>query len=124
MSLDDDKEKKIGFNYAWQGLKHVFKLELNFRIHLLIGLLVMIAGIILKLTLNEWLAVILVIGLVLVSEMFNTVVETLLDYLNPAIHPTAKIIKDISAGAVLVSALIAVIIGFIIFIPKLFDMFS
>lgn len=124
MSLNDDKDKKIGFNHAWHGLKLVFKLELNFRIHFLIGLLVIIAGFILKISLNEWLAVILTIGLVLVSEMFNTVVETLLDYLNPAIHPTAKMIKDISAGAVLVSALIAVIIGLIVFIPKLFDIFS
>lgn len=120
----DDKHHRIGFNYALEGLKSVFKLEFNFRVQCLIALVVIGTGIIMKLTSVEWLTIILVIGFVLIAEMFNTVIENLLDFLSPQIHPTVKMIKDVSAGAVLISAVIAVIIGLIIFVPKFLHIFS
>lgn len=98
-------------------------MERNFRIHTFIGLLVVLTGILFRLSTFEWLSIILVIGLVLVAEIFNSAIEKLLDYLNPAIHPSAKIIKDLSAGAVLASALVAIVVGLIIFFPRLIDFF-
>lgn len=118
-----DKKKGIGFNHAWNGIKIAFKLERNFKIQIVIGLLVILAGTFFKLTTYEWINIILVIGFVLVAEMFNSAIEKLLDYLNPAIHPSAKVIKDLSAGAVLTSAFVAVVIGLTIFIPKLIYIF-
>ena len=117
-----DKKKSIGFKHAWDGILVVLKSERNFRIHLLIGSIVLLLGCALNLSLGKWFAIILVIGLVLVAEMFNTAIERMLDYLNPSIHPSAKMIKDIAAGTVLISAMAAVIIGMIIFIPELYQM--
>lgn len=113
-----DKKGYIGFSYAWNGLKLMVK-ERNFRIHLIATLLVTLAGVFLKLKVEEWAIIILVIGVVLISETFNSVVEKLIDYVKPEIHPTAKQIKDMSAGAVLLAAAIALIIGIIIFLPKI-----
>ena len=116
------KKKSIGFKHAWDGILVVLKSERNFRIHLLIGTIVLLLGYVLNLPSGKWLAIILVIGLVLVAEMLNSAIERMLDYLNPSIHPSAKIIKDIAAGAVLISAIAAVIIGVIIFIPEFYQM--
>lgn len=115
-----DKKKGIGLKHAWNGMKIAFKSEQNFRLHVLIGFIVIIAGFLFHLSIYEWVIILLVIGNVLVAEIFNSSIEKLLDYLNPAIHPSAKIIKDLSAGAVLITAVIAIIIGIIIFAPKLF----
>src|SRR5699024_499821 len=116
------KKKSIGFKHARDGILVVFKSERNFRIHLLIGTIVLLLGYVLNLPLGKWLAIILVIGLVLVAERLTSAIERMLDYLNPSIHPSAKIIKDIAAGAVLISAIAAVIIGVIIFIPEFYQM--
>jgi len=70
----------------------------------------------------EWAAIILVIGFVLMAELFNSVIEKLIDYLKPEIHPAAKVIKDAAAGGVLIAAITAVIIGALIFIPKLIQL--
>lgn len=116
----DLKGKKgfIGFSYAWNGLKIIIK-ERNFQIHLIATLLVIGAGLSLKLNVTEWAIVILVIGMVLISEMFNSVIEQTIDHVKPEVHPTAKLIKDMSAGAVLVASIIAIIIGVLIFLPKI-----
>lgn len=113
---------KIGFKHAINGLISVFKSEWNFRFHLFAGLVVIVLSFLLKLTLMEWALVILVIGMVLISELVNTVIEKLIDYLKPDIHPTAKYIKDAAAGAVLVSAICAAVLGSIIFLPKLYEL--
>lgn len=117
------KKKSIGFSFAWDGLKEVIKTEKNFRIHLVVGFLVIGISIILKISLGEWSQIIFVIGLVLITEMINSALEKIIDYLKPEIHPAAKAIKDIGAGAVLVSVLVAIITGLIIFSPRLISIF-
>lgn len=69
----------------------------------------------------EWLWVIMASGVVLMAELMNTAMEVLVDLVSPDLHPKAKIIKDVAAAAVLVTALTAVVIGLLIFIPKIFD---
>jgi diacylglycerol kinase len=115
-----DKKNSIGFSFAWNGLREAAKLERNFRIHLIFAVCVIIAGILFQLTRLEWAIIILVIGFVLVMELMNSVIEKIIDYVKPEIHPTAKLIKDFAAGAVLVAAITAVLIGMIIFIPKMY----
>ncbi|HEY4602670.1 MAG TPA: diacylglycerol kinase family protein [Cerasibacillus sp.] len=112
-----DKKPYIGIRYAWAGIYYVIKAERNFRIHLLVACLVIITGIILQISRSDWLGVILVIGLVLVTETVNSAIERIIDYVKPDIHPAAKIIKDLAAGAVLIAAIISVAVGLIVFIP-------
>lgn len=119
MDLDlKDKKGYIGFSHAWNGLKIIMK-ERNFRIHLIATVCVILAGLYFTLNVLEWAVIILVIGIVLISETFNSVIEQMIDYMKPEIHPTAKLIKDMSAGGVLLAAIIASIIGAIIFLPKI-----
>lgn len=95
------------------------KTERNFKIHVVIAIVVIISGIYLQITRVEWSIIVLVIGFVLAAEMLNSTIEKLIDYLKPDIHPVAKIIKDMAAGGVLLAAITAVIIGLIVFIPKI-----
>ncbi|MEC5422222.1 diacylglycerol kinase family protein [Virgibacillus sp. C22-A2] len=116
-------KRSIGFTHAWNGIKEVARTERNFRIHLLATLLVFAAGIVFKLTVTEWLIIVLAVGLVLVAEITNTAIEKMMDYLKPGLHPSAKVIKDIAAGAVLVAAVTSLILGILIFLPKLYSIF-
>ncbi|WP_138415732.1 diacylglycerol kinase family protein [Aquibacillus sediminis] len=121
MPLDSrgNRKRLVGFSCAINGLKNVFRHEINFRIHLLVAVLVISLGAIFRITQLEWIAICLTIGSVLAFEMMNTAVERAMDYLSPEIHPSVGLVKDISAGAVFITAINAVIVGGIIFIPKL-----
>lgn len=114
-------EKKIvnSFKYAIQGIVSAFKSERNMKIHVLIMILVIIAGILLKINTFEWIICIILFGLVIGAEMFNTAIETVVDIAMPERNEKAKIAKDVSAGAVLVVAIASAIIGIIIFLPKI-----
>nr|WP_223280549.1 diacylglycerol kinase [Virgibacillus halodenitrificans] len=116
-------KRSVGFTFAWNGLKEVTRTERNFRIHLFITALVLTIGFLVELNWLEWCIVIFAIGFVLVTEVTNSAIEKMIDYLNPAIHPSAKIIKDMAAGAVLIAAIIAALIGLIIFLPKIYTLF-
>lgn len=116
-------KKRIGFKYAFLGIKYVFSQERNFRIHLLAFVGIIIVGFIAKVSLLEWALLFTVSGIVLVAEMMNSAIELMVDYMKPDIHPTAKAIKDIAAGAVLIAAMTAIIVGCIIFIPKIVGYF-
>ncbi|WP_461177592.1 diacylglycerol kinase family protein [Virgibacillus ainsalahensis] len=118
-----DKKKSIGFLFAWNGILEIFREERNFRIHFSAALMVVIAGFIFELTKVEWAVIILVIGMVLIAEITNSVIERMIDYLKPEMHASAKSIKDIAAGAVLTAVIIAMIIGLIIFLPRLYSFF-
>lgn len=107
------------FGYAFTGMKELIKSEQNARIHLFISICVIIAGFLFRLEAWEWCIVSLCIGLVFAAEAFNTVVEKLVDHLFPHKHETARLAKDIAAGAVLFCALMAVVCGIVIFLPKL-----
>lgn len=106
------------FGYALAGIGHTTKTQLNFKIHLLAIVLVAVFGYLFKLSLNEWLWIVLAIGLVLVTELLNTALELLVDLVSPGFNELAGKVKDVAAGAVLVAACIAVVIGGLIFIPK------
>ncbi|WP_430785196.1 diacylglycerol kinase family protein [Virgibacillus flavescens] len=121
-SEDKRKKKSIGFSFAMAGLIEVIKNERNFRLHLIAAVLACILGILVELSSIEWMIILLVIGIVLVAETTNSAIERLIDYLRPEMHPSAKIIKDIAAGAVLLSACLAFIIGCIVFIPKVYQL--
>lgn len=92
---------------------------MNFRIHLLAITLVGLAGWYFKLSSREWLWIILAVGLVLVTELLNTAIELLVDLVSPAFNTQAGKVKDVAAGAVLIAAFISVLIGIIIFMPKI-----
>ncbi|AUJ26236.1 Undecaprenol kinase [Virgibacillus dokdonensis] len=113
-----DKKRLVGFSFAWQGIQFVVKNERNFRVHLCAAIVVILAGIILNINITEWSIILHLIGNVFITEMLNTVAERIIDYVKPDVHPAAKQIKDVAAGAVLIAATIAVIIGCFIFIPK------
>jgi len=108
-----------GFKYALQGIISAFKSERNMKIHVLIMLLVIIAGIILKISTIEWIICIILFALVIGAEMFNTAIEAVVDIIMPEKNDKAKFIKDVSAGAVLIFAISAAIIGMILFVPKI-----
>lgn len=107
------------FRYAWKGIKVVFLSEKNMKIHLFVTFWVVVFGFIFQISAFEWIAVILCIGLVLSAEMFNTALETLVDKISPEQDPLAGKTKDTAAGAVLITAFISVIVGLIVFLPKL-----
>lgn len=115
------KSKKIvnSFKYAIQGIFESFRTEKNMKIHILIMLLVIIIGVILKISSLEWIICVFCFAIVIGAEMFNTAIEKTVDIAMPQKNPQAKIAKDISAGAVLIFAIGSVIIGLIVFVPKI-----
>ena len=111
------------FECSARGVARVALTQRSFRIQLLIFALVIIAGFIFHISNNEWLFVILVSGMVLSLEMINTALEYIIDLVTEEYKVHVKHIKDITAGAVLVSSLIAFVGGLIIFIPHLLALF-
>lgn len=109
----------LSFRYAYEGLIAALKAEPNLKFHFLAGFLVVILGFLLKISKQEWITIIILIGLVITVELTNTAIETVVDVFTQQQHPAAKIAKDISAGAVLVAALTAAISGILIFAPYL-----
>lgn len=107
------------FGYALKGIRFTFKEEQNFRMHILLGAIVLVVAIILKVSKAEFALLIICIGFVLVAELLNTSVEKLCDFTAPQFDEKIKIIKDISAGAVLIASFVSAIIGTIIFLPKI-----
>ncbi len=103
--------------YARNGLKLIFKNERNFRVELVITALVILAGVFFKISHFEWIALSLIISMVLISETINSAIEALCDTVSQDFKINVKYAKDVSAGAVLVSALVSVITGLIIFLP-------
>lgn len=106
------------FYFAFQGLKLFFKTQHNAWIHAVSALIVIVLGFLLKINSAEWCWLIVAISMVFITEMLNTAIEFLCDFVSPEIHPQIKKIKDVSAAAVLIAALAAVAIGMIIFLPK------
>jgi len=111
------------FVYAFKGIFAAFKTQRNFRIHIPVLLCVIAAGFLLKLNPAEWTLVLLAAGLVLSLELVNTAIESLVDLVSPGYDKKAGRIKDIAAGAVLIAAVVSVIIGLIIFLPKITALF-
>lgn len=115
------KESMVNsFYYAFSGIKLGFKQERNMQVHFFIMTFVIIFGILLKISLTEWMICLILFGLVISLEYVNTAIESTVDVATTKYHPKAKIAKDTSAAAVLIGAIISVIVGLMIFIPKIF----
>jgi diacylglycerol kinase len=108
------------FENAFRGLQVFWNTTRNLYIHLLVAFLVIDLGFYFRISGIEWIALIFAIGLVIISEAFNTAIEIDIDLTSPEYHPYARDTKDVAAAAVLLSVLVAVIVGMIIFLPKIF----
>lgn len=107
------------FVWAWEGVVYAIAQERNMKIHLTAALGAVLVGVWLGLTRLEWGMLLLTIFFVLVAEVINTAVEKTVDMITTNYHPLARVAKNVAAGAVLLSAINAVIIGLLIFGPRL-----
>ena len=107
------------FGYAFKGIAYATTSQLNFRVHLIATLVAVYLGYALNISVNEWQWIVLSITLVLVTELLNTALETLTDLVSPEYNAKAGRVKDVAAGAVVITAVFAVINALIIFLPKL-----
>lgn len=113
------RDRLKSFRYAITGIFTLVRNEHNARIHLFVTFAVLIAGILCKLSREEWIAIVMAIGFVFSAEAFNSSIEYLSDKTSPEHHPLIKKVKDIAAAGVLFSALAAAIVGLLIFLPKI-----
>lgn len=112
------------FKHAFNGLAVLFKEEHNARIHLVAAVVVTMAGFYFEITAMEWVTLVLTMGVVISMEIINSSIENLCDFVSPNKHDLIKKVKDLAAAAVLVSAFSALIIGLIIFFPKILTQFN
>ncbi|AKA44285.1 diacylglycerol kinase [Paenibacillus jamilae] len=115
---------RMTFRYAAEGVIYALRTQVNMRIHVVVALLVIVAGLTLRISRLDWLFVCLAIAIVIVAELINTAVEAAVDLISPDIHPLAKAAKDTAAGAVLLAAVFAVIIGIFVFYRPLLTLMS
>ncbi len=107
------------FQYAFKGLSYVFRNESNMQVHVIAAIVVVLAGFFFQISRLEWVAVVGAISLVMTAEAINTSIEAIVDLVSPKQHELAGRAKDVAAGAVTISAIGAVIIGVLIFLPKI-----
>jgi len=120
MSSDGNllKDRLKAFNYAFRGFWSLISTEKSIKIQILIAVLMTAIGFFMKISAAEWMFQFVAIGLVLVAESLNTAIERMADFIHPDFHKKIGLIKDIAAGAVFFAAIIAIIIGLIIYVPK------
>ncbi|HJV17581.1 MAG TPA: diacylglycerol kinase family protein [Bacillales bacterium] len=128
MALHDKKQRPYvplwkSFSFAIAGIQNAILNERNIRIHLFISALVIFFSISFSITKVEWLFVLIAIGGMISLELINTAIERLVDLVTLEFHPLAKQAKDLAAGAVFIYAIFSVIVGIIIFAPKLYKAF-
>ena len=111
-----------GFGHALRGLWYALRTQRNVRVHLAVAIVVTIAGVLLHLSALEFAMLYVAIAGVFIAEMFNTVIEICVDLAKPEYHPLARIAKDVAAGAVLLSALLAVVIGLFVLGPHVWGL--
>ncbi|HEY6539673.1 MAG TPA: diacylglycerol kinase family protein [Ktedonobacteraceae bacterium] len=108
-----------GFGFAFSGLWHAIRTQVNMKVHITLAMLALALGIALHISAVEFALIFVAIAGVMIAEMFNTVIELCVDLASPSYHPLAKIAKDVAAGAVLLSAIMAIIIALFVFGPHL-----
>ena len=113
------KRLRKSFGYAFKGIDDVISNEPNMKIHVSVAILVVIMAFLLKISMIEWIILVLLIGLVLAAEVINTTIENLVDMYTKEYNEKAKVVKDTAAGTVLILAITAAIIGLIILVPKI-----
>jgi len=109
------------FQYAFSGLRLLFREEHNARIHVVFALVAIVLGFLFPISILEWGLVVFAIGFVLVTEILNTSIENLADLISTERNKSIKTLKDLAAASVLVSAITACIIGMLVFIPKIYS---
>lgn len=105
------------FLYAWSGIITAVKEETHMKIHLMFAAVAIVFAFAFHVSVQEWIVLLLTIGVVISLEMVNTAIERVVDLVTKEFHPLAKAAKDVAAGAVFVAAIMAVAVGFIIFWP-------
>jgi diacylglycerol kinase (ATP) len=110
---------RASFRYAFRGLAYLVTTQRNAKIHCVLGALATLLGLLLGLERLEWIALVLTIALVLAAEGVNTAVEAVVDLASPGFHPLARVAKDVAAGTVLLTAVASVVVGVLIFVPRL-----
>ncbi len=118
------KKLIVSFSHAFRGFGFAFAGERNMQIHALAALLVTVFGFLYQITGIEWVLLLLAMGMVLAAEIFNTAIEKFCNHVHPTRHPSIRNIKDLSAGAVLCTAIFAALAAAVIFIPKIASSFS
>lgn len=113
------RKRRESFRYAFRGIRWLIQDEHNAWIHVCVAVGVVAAGLFFGLSSVEWIAVCIVIGVVLAAEAVNTAIETLADLVSPGYNELVKRAKDLAAGAVLLVAIAAALVGIIIFVPKI-----
>ena len=113
------KRLRKSFGYAFKGIDDVISNEPNMKIHVSVAILVVITAFLLKISMIEWIILVLLIGLVLAAEVINTTIENLVDMYTKEYNEKAKVVKDTAAGTVLILAITAAIIGLMILVPKI-----
>lgn len=108
------------FGFASEGVAEFVRTEFNGWVHIIISVIVVLAGLYFGLEAKEWAILLICMGAVIAVEMLNTAIERLCDHVTPEIHPDIKIIKDVASGAVLVMAFFAAVTGVIVFWPYVF----
>ena len=117
--MDELRARLRSFRYAFAGMRLLFGEERNARIHATITVLVVVAGIVLRVSPMEWGVLVICIGMVLAAEAFNSAIERIADYLTTERDERIRDIKDLAAGAVLLCAIAAAIVGLIVFVPHI-----
>lgn len=119
--MDSGRKNSLfkSFGYAFEGIFTGIKKERNMKIHCTAMILVIIVGILVKLSTVEWCICLVLFGLILALELVNTAIEAVVDLVTEEKKPLAKLAKDTAAGAVLIAAIMAAAIGCIIFVPKI-----
>lgn len=118
-----NKNFLIALKNAFNGIKYVLKHERNLKIQLIFSIIAIFASAFFKINLTEWAIIVFIIFIVFFAELFNTTIETIVDMFTTEYNEKAKIAKDISAGAVTLVAIASVIIGLLIFVPKMLALF-
>lgn len=113
------RKRLQSFQFAFNGLRLLLKEEHNARIHLFAAVCVVVAGFLCRISALEWIALIFAIGFVFALEIVNSAIENISDFISPNYHEQIKRVKDLAASSVLISTITAVIVGFIIFIPRI-----
>lgn len=117
------KKRVLSFKYAFQGVATLFRETPNAIVHIIMAILAVLMGLFFSISTTEWLAIIIVIGLVFASEAINTSIETLSDFVYKERNESIKKVKDIAAAGVLMAAIAAFTVGVVVFLPKIIELF-
>lgn len=117
------KKRIAGFRYAFQGIATLFRKTPNALIHLIAAALAVVSGFVFSISTEEWLAVVVVIGLVFALEAINTSVEAVSDFVCKERNESIKKVKDLAAAGVLLASIAALTVGLLVFLPKIIQLF-